>query len=430
MPEYKIYPTHEIFPIKSKTGCLLKWSWSTINMEKGTSASCHRTKGYKINPDNFGDFHNLPEKIKDRERMLAGEWPGHGCEYCKNVEDHQGTSDRLMTLSQNQGTDKIPPELFNNPLVTSVTPTILEIYFNNICNLTCAYCGPGVSSQWNDEIRKFGPIKLPGGSIDRFVPDNARYDKMVSDLWEYLVENNRYKTIRHYHILGGEPLLQKELDQSISFWEDHPNPSLTFNIITNLMVPHDQFVKKISQFEKLVKSNAIYILEVTASLDGWGPEQEYVRYGIDLDTWTKNFEYMLDKTWINLAIHSCMNVLTIKTMPELMTKINEWNKLKLSSNPINHSFDLVIGCEERGLHPKVFGGGVFDSDFEKIIDLMPITNSNQLNLKKQMQGLANFVKNSPKNPDKISALIEYLDELDRRRNTNWKTIFSWIATVS
>jgi hypothetical protein len=48
---------------------------------------------------------------------------------------------------------------------------------------------------------------------------------------------------------------------------------------------------------------------------------------------------------------------------------------------------------------------VFDSDFEKIIDLMPITNSNQLNLKKQMQGLANFVKNSPKNQKKF--LVSY-----------------------
>jgi hypothetical protein len=40
------------------------------------------------------DFHNHPGKIGDREKMLNGEWPGNGCEYCKKIEDVGGVSER------------------------------------------------------------------------------------------------------------------------------------------------------------------------------------------------------------------------------------------------------------------------------------------------------------------------------------------------
>jgi len=398
-------------------------------MGTGSSSSCHRTRFYKIDPDNFGNFHNLPEKIKDREMMLAGKWPGNGCEYCKNVEDNNGISDRVMTLMRNHVADKVPPELFENPEETSVTPTILEIYFNNTCNLSCVYCGPYHSSQWNQEINKFGPIKIDTLSIDKFTSNHDNYDKLVSGLWTYLAENDRYKVIRQFQILGGEPLIQKELDQCISFWKTHPNPSLTINIISNLMLPHDRFVEKISQFENMVNSHTIYTLALTASLDCLGPEQEYARYGIDLAVWLKNFEYLLDKPWIHLSIHSCINVLSIKTLSDLMAKIVEWNTHRPPNMPIDHSFDFVIGGEYSGLHPTTFGPGVFDDDFKKIIDLMPVDTDTQQSSKKQMQGLAKYVKNTARNSEQIAVLIKYLEELDRRRATNWREIFPWISEI-
>jgi hypothetical protein len=398
-------------------------------MENGSSSSCHRTQSYKIDPDNFGNFHNLPEKIKDREVMLEGKWPGNGCEYCKNVEDSNGMSDRVMTLMRNHVVDKVPPELFENPAETSVTPTILEIYFNNTCNLSCVYCNPKLSSQWNQEINKFGPIKIDNLSIDKFISNHDNYDKMVLDLWTYLTENDRYKVIRQFQILGGEPLIQKELDQCISFWETHPNPSLTINIISNLMLPYDRFVEKMSRFEKMVNSHTIYTLSLTASLDCLGPEQEYARYGINLDVCLKNFEYLLDKPWVNLSIHSCINVLSIKTLSDLMAKIVEWNKHRPLNMPIDHSFDFVIGGKNNGLHPTTFGPGVFNNDFKKIIEVMPIDNDTQQNLKKQMQGLAKYVENTPMDPKQTALLIKYLEELDRRRNTNWRKIFPWISKI-
>jgi hypothetical protein len=428
MSDYKTYPGHQIFPIKTATGCLLKWSWSTINMENGTSSSCHRVDYDPIDPDNFANFHNLPAKIQAREAMLRGEWPGRGCEYCQNVEKLGGTSDRLMTLERYHGEDKVPPELLANPTATEITPTVLEVYFNNTCNLSCLYCSPDLSSKWNNELQKFGDIKIENFQQKYFVPKNDRYDHMVSELWNYLETHDRYKTIRHYQILGGESLLQKELDQSLNFWATHPNPSLTINLITNMMLPHHQFVKKMQKVEALVQQEAIYMLELTASLDCWGPEQEYVRHGLDLDIWQQNFEYMLDKSWCKLAVHSCISSLTIKTLPELIRRINHWNTRRPKNQEIEHNFDLPIGQQQKinGMHPATFGSGVFDAEFEQIIDLMPVDTEIQRSSQSQMYGQINFIKNSPRNPERIAVLKQYLDEIDCRRNTDWKTLFSWL----
>lgn len=428
MSDYKTFPGQQIFPIKTETGCLLKWSWSTVNLEKGTSSSCHRVNSDFIDTDNFSNFHNLPSKIQAREAMLRGEWPGHGCEYCQNVEKLGGISDRLMTLQRHHGLDKIPPELIDNPTATTVTPIILEVYFNNTCNLSCLYCSPDLSSKWNDELQKFGDLKIENFQQKYFVSQNSRYDRMVTDLWRYLEQNDRYKIIRHYHILGGESLLQKELDQSLDFWSAHPNPSLTVNLISNMMLPHQQFVKKMQRVRQLVDAEAIYMLELTASLDCWGPEQEYVRHGLDLNTWQQNFEYMLDKSWCKLAVHSCISSLTIKTLPELIQRINAWNKQRPKNQEIEHNFDLTIGIDQKnnGMHPATFGSGVFDAEFEQILKLMPMDTEIQLSNRSQMQGQINFIMKSTRDTQRISVLKQYLDEIDRRRNTNWKTLFPWL----
>ena len=432
MSDYKTYPGREIFPIKAEPACLLKWSWSSIWLETAKTSSCHRTSQDSIDPDNFDNFHNLPSKVKARQDMLDGQWPGRGCEYCKNVETHGGVSDRQMTLSRQHGADKIPPELFVDSTATTVTPTILEIYFNNTCNLSCIYCGPSLSSKWNEEINKFGAIKVDKVTIKSlFRPGNTRYEKMLQDLWKYLETNDRYKVIRHFNFLGGEPLLQKELDDTLEFWKKHPNPSLTFNMISNIMIPHKLFVDKMEKFQKLIQDQCILKVDVTASLDCWGPQQVYVRHGLDLNVWTKNFEYMLNQSGSTMSVHSCITALTIKTMPTLIKKINYWNSLLPSDKFIEHIFDFVIGDEnkELGLHPCVFGPGVFDDDFDRILLVMPENNECQRSAKKQMEGLANFVKNSIRDSKKIKNLKLYLDELDNRRNTKWHKLFGWLRNI-
>jgi hypothetical protein len=42
-------------------------------------------------------------------------------------------------------------------------------------------------------------------------------------------------------------------------------------------------------------------LQITASSDCWDSEQEYVRYGLDLAQWQRNFELLLNQPWISFC---------------------------------------------------------------------------------------------------------------------------------
>lgn len=437
----------KIFPIKTDTACLLKWAWSTVYFNSGTSASCHRTQKYKIDPENFDQFHNLPDKIQARELMLQGEWPGHGCEYCKNIEDAAkrprgpfqwnavtGVSDRQFNLQQNDHGWLIPPELDSDPTATAVTPTILEVYFKNTCNMKCVYCGPHFSSLWEEENRKFGQsFALSADPYDiKREQNNTDYEKMVSDLWRYLAQDHRYKKLRRYHVLGGEPFLMSELDASMEFWRQHPNPDLIFSIISNLNIPTKRFEEYIRRFEKLVLGNKIWKLQLTASLDCWGPEQEYVRYGLDLDLWQQNFELLLNRPWITVSINSAISALTIKSMPQLIERINHWNTKQTATaqwhqrdwaaEPILHSFNTSNEYD----NPYIFGPDVFGEDLKHVLDLMPKQTRSQQAQHEAMTGIRKRIFNSRNDPEKINRLKTYLDVLDQRRNTNWRQHFSWL----
>ena len=413
-----------IFPIKQDPACLLKWGWSTILLNSGSTSSCHRTKKYAIDPDNFDQFHNVPEKIAARKLMLEGRWPGYGCEYCKRIEDVGGVSDRMFQLDQQQDPGLTAPELLENNQAVNVTPTILEVYFKNTCNMACIYCGPHFSSLWEDENRKFG--NLSKNNIKFSVQqsqNNPHYDKMVADLWIYLATNNRYLTLRRFHILGGEPFLLSELDDCINFWDTHGNPDLVLSIITNLNIPHKRFQKYIDQFERLVKENKIWKFQITGSLDGWGAEVEYVRYGLDLNNWEQNFQSLLDKPWVTLSINSAISSLTIKCLPALITKINEWNRLRpANAEPIIFSYALTGQQDD----PKQFGDGFFNDDLNLALSLLDKKSTIDIGVYEALESIGQLINKNPMHVTKINELKTYLDQLDARRKTNWRITFPWL----
>jgi organic radical activating enzyme len=424
--------TQKIFPINVEPACLSKWNWSTVIFNSGSSASCHRTQRYTIDPNNFDAFHNLPEKLQARESMLSGHWPGAGCEYCKTVEQHGGVSDRKFNLSQLTNPALVPPELYTNATATTVTPTILEVYFKNTCNMACVYCGPHHSSKWEDENRRFQKELLAEIDIPYSVhqaQNNIHYDKMVADFWQWLAKDNHYKIIQRYHVLGGEPFLLKELDDSIDFWNKHGNPDLVFSVITNLNIPHERFKSYIKQFEKLVLSNKIWKLQLTASLDCWGPVQEHVRWGLDLSLWQKNFELLINRPWVELSINSVLSALTIKQLPLLLEKINVWNQQQTAvagrwrAEPILHSFNASTGDIDSLFN---FSGKMFEQDFDRVLELMPVDNQQQQGHHSYIQGFAKKSQQSTNNVAKIERLKDYLDELDVRRKTNWRDHFPWL----
>lgn len=400
----------KVFPIQTATSCQLKWAWSTVYLTTGTTASCHRTHQHKFDYDTF-NFHNTEEKLQDRQRMLQGQWPEQGCEYCRNIESAGGASDRITNLDF--WSFEQAKELQIDPTATSITPRILEIYFSNTCNLKCTYCGPHFSSLWDDEN-----IRFSGRGGAYLIDSNFEVNKQKCFSW--LKEN--IQELHQLNVLGGEPLYQIEFDQLLDILETTPSPELTLTFFSNLAVAQDKLIEKINRIERLKERGHIKRLIITASLDCWGPEAEFARFPLNLKTWEKNFNYILDKEWITITIGSTITPLTIKSLYVLMEKINEWNKQRpvyWYGNSVNYPDWMFIDMF----------GDVFKDDFDHAINLMPTEFPEHQSVRDYLIGIRDQSSNTGINLTMIEKLYIMLETFDKRRNTDWRSVYPWLVKL-
>ncbi len=404
------------FPINTATACQLKWTWSTIHLYTGETNSCHRVNETKIDPYNFGHFHNTDKKLSDRKLMLEGQWPQGGCEYCKNIEDAGGKSDRLFQLDI---PDLVPPELDSDVNAVEVTPRIVEVYLDNVCNMSCIYCEDKFSSRIYNENRKHGDYKHNTLEIKNTSSKVAEFDFMTLQFWRWMEEN--YSTLRRFHVLGGEPFFQDQFETCMLFLEEHANPELEFNVVSNLKVSRAKLENFLERIKKLLVDRKIKRFDLTCSIDCWGKEQEYIRYGIDLEEWQRNFEYVAQQRWITLNINQTITVLGMKTMPELIRYINKHRQ----SREIGHYF---MSCNNRAhLYPGIMGAGYFDQDFADVLKEMPNNTWQQKHARSLMQGLQLEFNSKQRNTEQIRNLFHFLNEIDRRRGLDWKQTFPWLV---
>ncbi len=398
----------KVFPIQTATACQLKWTWSTIFLTTGKTASCHRTNNHHFDYDTF-NFHNTDQKIQDRERMLQGLWPEQGCEYCRNIELAGGASDRITNLDF--WSFEQAKELQIDPTATSITPRILEIYFSNTCNLKCTYCGPFFSSLWNDELARFG---------DKIFTADENYESNKQKCFDWL--KNNIQELHQLNILGGEPLYQSEFDQLLDVLEKHPAPELTLTFFSNLAVPYDKLIQKITRIQQLKDNGHIKRLIITASLDCWGPEAEFARFPLNLKTWEKNFNYILDKEWITITVGSTITPLTIKSLFVLMEKIKKWNEKRpvyWYGNSVNHPDYMFIDMF----------GDIFKDDFNRAIALMPTSLPEHQSVRNYLIGMRDQSMNTGVNLTRIEKLYTMLETFDQRRNTNWRSVYPWLGDL-
>lgn len=401
------------FPIETATACQNKWTWSTVWLDTAKTSSCFRVERLNLTPENFDNFHNLPEKVDDREQMLKGLWPKNNrCNYCKEIEIAGGYSDRMH---YNEIGGYTPKELKTDKTATYVTPKILEIYYNNVCNLACLYCDELRSSKWqaeNDLFLKRKKIKSIPSS------ENELYKKCFS--W---LEINISELVR-LNILGGEPFLQHEfLEDILNLLDKHPNKFLQLNIFSNFNVPPKYFYYYIEKIKKLAEEQKIGRFDLTCSIDCWNEQAEYVRSGLNLKLLEEYFDYIanIKEKWLYFNVNSTITCMSLKTMPELIEKIKKFSVDK----HIQHNFEIIWTHDF--LTPEIFSYDLWKNDFDKIVELINGNSFESQNLKNRMVGLQKKLQKFCKQDnEKIKKLHLFLDEIDHRRNTNWRLLFPYL----
>lgn len=410
-----------VFPIRTATACQRKWTESVLWLNDLSSSDCQVIKPVKFELKDFDSFHNLPRKIKDRQTMLKGEWPDNGCSHCQNVEESGGFSDRLEFLNHRGYS---PKELETDPTAVNVSPRILQIWAQNTCNMSCIYCNSNFSSQIEKENLKYGEFKSGGVHIPvKSIPAQTvkeYFDRLVIWLDQHIT------TLSKLMLLGGETLLQHELMTAVlDVLDRHPSPNLEFGIYSNFNVPENVWNRYVPRILDLQKKGHIKYFDLTASIDCWGPEAEYVRSGLDLNKFEQRFAWAADQDPDSLRLFTCTVItpMTIKTMPELFEKIKQYSK----NRHIGQWFTFYLGSNYPFLHPNIFAYSTWEKDFEKILKMMPSDTVDQREAIPRMIGLQKYLQQSVVHKhDEIKKLHVYLDELDRRRGTDWQKLFPYL----
>ena len=418
------------FPITKGLPCQLKWTHSTVYLTDGVSASCHRVQGDPIEVRNGElNFHNIPEKLEARRKMLRGEWPGRGCEHCKHIEEAGGKSDRMVHLNL-EGTTA-PPELDKDLEAVDVTPRQLEVYWGNTCQQSCIYCGAHYSSTIQQEEKRFGAFKQDGVKINDWWKKNPKIEAHTELLFKWF-ENHLHK-LHKIFVMGGEPFLQKETFKFIEFLEKGSYPDLTLVFFSNHNIEHERFKKWMDRLDVLQKSGRLDKIQIFFSCDALGPEGEYVRTGLDLNVALKNFEYILHNTEFEQGINSALTVTAVPGMPALVKYLNDCNKIKSVYWSMMKANQHEIGPREY-MYPGIFGNKINEWGLREAIEMFETKSMGNIdsvkeNYKTYMHGIMKeFEEREPMLLRQKQFKI-YLNELDRRRNTNWPKIYPQIFDI-
>ncbi len=130
-------------------------------------------------------------------------------------------------------------------------------------------------------------------------------------------------------------------------------------------------------------------------------------------------------------INSAFSLLSAQTMPELAEQINQWSKTK-------QVYWSMMKCNQKEMpgrpymYPGIFGDKVLSLGLRKAVDIFdPMVAGYKDSVKEQykiyMNGIAMEMEKAEPNITRQKQLKIYLEELDRRRGTDYKKLFPLVA---
>lgn len=413
----------------SPSMCLAKWYQVTLHLHSGHNHSCHHPRTHKISLEEIekdpSALHNTEYKKEQRKMMIEGKRPPE-CQYCWNIEDSGGTSDRITKSSdpfcapqmdQVLATDR--EELWKK----NINPKYVEISFDYTCNMKCAYCLPNISSQWHQEILQHGPYQTETAKQqiieDRMPLLKREHNPYVEAWWKWWPDLK--KDLHTLRVTGGEPLLSKDCWKLFDQLEHNPEPNINFEVNSNLNHDRnliDKFINKINSLEGKIKDFTLY-----GSLDtGIASHTNYVRFGLDHDLYLKNLEYILEN---------------VKWPIKYSTMTTVTNLSSIGLKPLlEYHLDLVDEYKQHHI--------MFDTPYLRNPPWMEIrigrditrpyiqTAYDYLNDKQhrntyKIERMLNFIDNNTLDPARETTVTKdfykYWSEYDRRRGTDFCKTF-------
>ena len=330
---------NSILNSKSASFCGAKWGNSTLWLNSGETSSCHLPPVHKIDPEQIlldpAKLHNTDHKGKMRQLMKEGHKPSE-CDYCWKIES-MGTdyiSDRVFKSLQ--FTPEEMQEWFDKPADARIIPPTLEVMFDRTCNFACSYCNANFSTTWERDIKKNGNYDLEtsgGGAFKHDGTTNNCHEKTenpyIKAFWEWWPELS--KELRTLRVTGGEPLMRTDVWKLIDLFAEEKY-QFELGINSNLGA-------KKAIIDKLIdRSHDINNLTIFTSMETTGAQAEYIRDGLNYDSWCDNVDRILGESNVKrIVVMMTINALCLFNVTEIMDQIMLWkrkhgNRISMSIN--------------------------------------------------------------------------------------------------
>lgn len=419
----------------SESFCLAKWTQVTLDLNRGTTASCHHPVQHRIPTDeikeSFHRLHNTEQKLAQRRLMLDGQRPSE-CSYCWRVEDSadESYSDRIIKSSY-QWSMSMGEKILMDPLDPKFTPKMLEVNLGANCNFKCSYCSEEVSTSWAEEISKFGgypTVHQHGRSFNQSLALDSQEKALFASAFDewFKAICDQLATLR---VTGGEPLLNESFWRLLERMNQADSFPFDFSINSNLGVSEPLWQKFLGQLDQLLlktlKSTRGEI-SIYTSNEAVGERAEYIRFGLNHSLWLSRVAELLDRyPDVNIVIMSTYNALCVKGFEDFLKEV-----LRLKKRRTQRPLRVDISLLEYPSHQRI---EVLTDDFEQDIGNQLELIRHEMNETKlfdliefeKMKRVISVFQGRDRGANfrHKKDLIAFLKEHDRRRGTEAKKVF-------
>jgi organic radical activating enzyme len=324
------------------------------------------------------------------------------CQSCWQQEDSSLYSLRQIlndTVTNNKGNnlDETWVKLFVDKYKDYKNYRLLsaDIKLSNVCNFSCAMCAPFNSSKIFDEWQS----DIDNRFVQEYLQKQPTYFADIKSIYHTQrgyqhLENILAHPIQHLKVLGGEPLLDKQLFETLQQQPLEKKSQINLHMVTNGSQDLMEAVDKLKDYKSV---------SFTVSLEGINSIQDYVRRGSD---WSKIETNILStrQQGLLITVNHTMQALTILNLPDLL--------LWCSQNQIAIGFDTLE-------NPDYLSVSVLPIKIRKIAveNLSKIKHINFLNCVdsslSSVDNIIELVDNLPVYADLYPKFLEYVDWFER-----------------
>lgn len=329
-------------------------------------------------PSSPFDFSTVRPLQNIRESSALG-IPPLACSYCWNNEKTDGTSRRLHVNDFQNRISNNSNSIFD----TTIELKQLDITTQNICNLACIQCGSGSSSTWAEQL---GLPKVISSYDDKIaVFKQIDHSKLVK-----------------LHFTGGEPLMTSEHQKILEILASENNlQKINLSYNTNGTFFPDQDV--IDLWHQTNKCN------IAISIDAIGPAAEFIRWPC---IWSQVYN-TIDK-FVSLSKNST------KININLVCCVSNYNILELVDiKKLSDHFGIDIQLQVNNMpcfYPEILPRQLLDGATDA---LLPYSMFDQL--VQRITAPQSATVRRTQGSYLLRDAITYLDQLDAKRNTDWRT---------